>query len=585
MTEGGKVNCPECGWLVTALGFCDSCGADLEEAGNSQAAGEQAAAEQPPGATDTAAAQPGESLPEEDTGSCSGSEGGDAHTPPASSSDVAAPGVAGTGVGKPATPVDVDGEPETPGSLQTAADEVSVSDTHIPLRTPPEAGSVKTGFRGGSVGGSSSAYGHRLLPCDSECEDLAFFSDDSRIFVEGATFPLRVRACSRDEDLTDVEIVARTIDLGNDRELRSTKKLRRLRPDRERVVSVDFKPPSGMYGLKTFQWLIAYTKDRTRYQFESDDVEYEIHRRDEDPQQVIRKGIYNIEISGHANDVSADFYKDMLGKQKLSIEGLIQNSRRAPAAWRELPLNEDLVVDPAAGHWPSPPQEALVEQLTLRYGDQLIHVLAPGVLALGRDVGRGKRCCDIMTRTSEQLTSPRRADHAIRVSRLQCQLSLDGSSCQIQDGVSKPSARGTFVDGKCLHYGSPFELAPGHLYTLSLGGERCDDKGVFCARLEPLLCRARGTTECTGAENCVEHPLVGLTLHRADSIPESYAVIRGCVPLREANKSLAQLWVRRTQGAFAYRAGQERGWLVAGASLTLPNGDNVEVIPYSQWEL
>jgi len=385
--------------------------------------------------------------------------------------------------------------------------------------------------------------------------------------------------CPRDETLTDVEIVARTFDLVNNREIRSTKNIRRLRPGRERPVSIDFLPPPGMYGLKTFQWVIAYTKDGTRYQFESDDVEYEIHRRDEDPKQVIRKVIYNIEISGHANDVSADFYKDMLGKEKLSIEGLIRHARKAPSAWRELPLYEDLVVDPPMDHWspPPPPQEALVDRLTLRRGDQLIHLLAPSMLSLGRN-----KVCDIVTRTVDELaSSPQGGTPKSRLSREHSRLSLEGSSCRIFD----TSTNGTFIDGKRVGKGSSLALEPGRQYTLSLGGEHCDDECVFSARLEPLACRVRGTSECSGVENCVEHSLTGLVLRRTDSVPESFALVRGCVPLREANRSLAQLWVRRTQGAFAYRAGQKRDWLVAGSPLTLPNGDNVEVIPYSQWGL
>jgi len=405
--------------------------------------------------------------------------------------------------------------------------------------------------------------------------------DEGRTFVQGMTVPFQVRVTALANDLRNVKIEVSTRLLAAGGTYTGRRDFWKLGAGRTRSAAIDFLPPGDLQGLKTFDWGVSYETGGRQYCFETQS-EHTVYPANENPRQVIDKVIFNI-TQGHAGTVEArDFYRDLSRQRDLSLRELVDRARSAPSVWRPLPLYEAgegrvLLPESAA------PAEARTDRLTLHVGSQRVHLLAAPELRLGKN-----RQCDVVTRIFNPDGTADR-DKNSRIGRRHCSVRLEGEQCLVVDGGyypelgrRKPSAWGTFLDQAPVRQNEQAALPVNRDFLLSLAGTDPAEETVFAFGGRLLTCELWNQPDCPFPNTCSPSVLSCLILRRSDHVDEAFAVVWNHCPMQFVEPSLQGLRVWRRPEAFAYRVGDDCGWLAPGSTIPLPGGPEVRVETYGQ---
>jgi hypothetical protein len=433
--------------------------------------------------------------------------------------------------------------------------------------------------------------------------DLEMKLDVSRVFWQGENapaLPFKFELASKGSSLAKIEVEFRVRFAGM--EWQERRNIPNLASGVSRLVGQTTRPPAGLFGECTFEWTVSYEKGGRRRIFETDTF-HRIYLMTEKAQEVVQNAIQtlNVNIStGHAADVTIgkllDRYSALSEDKGLSVNDLIDALNRLPPAYLSLKLYEvPPDVGPPPTEWPPPglpwppPKEAVVNRLTLQYGERLVHLLSLNEMQLGKN-----KLCDVKTRLfTDDGQAPRVLNGAI--SRYHCRIVLEQSECRLIDGGKprppevgeyKSSAGGTFVNGTRVPNPGHVVLKPEEEVLLTLAGQNAAGEGVFamaacfrrCRRLPSGQC-ARSTSASCGAPN----PPCSLELRRQDNVPEAFLNLWGHATLAAAGQELAGFRVWVYEGAFFFRSGSGYRWLVPGQPIVLDGGKKLLVGPYRQF--
>ncbi len=428
----------------------------------------------------------------------------------------------------------------------------------------------------------------RPTDMQSDCDALEFSVDVSRVFVAGATFPLKVRLQSSGLELRRVKVEVAT-DLPGGGALRSGQTLDRLRAGGVRELSLDLSLPEGMQGEKTFRWSVCLERDGQPCRFEADPVRYTIYPGDASARKVVEQVVFNIH-TGHASDVNIggkgaaeDFFRSLRGGDG-SVRELLDRMRNAPEVWQALPLHEcELTLLDTA-----PPDAAVTGRLTLRAGQTLFHLIAGPAVQLGRN-----RQCELVTRLFSAAGAAEPDLNALlsRVhARIECGTSgwtVEDGGINPEDGRFKASSGGVFVNGQRVAPGVKSPLPLNRPFGLTLGAPAVTEPRVMGFDAELLTCERWNGADCPVAARCDRKRPACLLLRRRDRVPERFALIGcACAPgLSVGLPELGSLRVWRVRDAFAFKCGDQTGWLTPGIQLRLSGGTQVAVEGFQQWGL
>jgi pSer/pThr/pTyr-binding forkhead associated (FHA) protein len=162
-----------------------------------------------------------------------------------------------------------------------------------------------------------------------------------------------------------------------------------------------------------------------------------------------------------------------------------------------------------------------------------VHLLTDARAQIGRS-----RDCEILARVLDdagrQLDEPSR-----RISRYHACLEWEAESCRIVDRgyhadakVWKPSASGTWVDGRRLAAGGEFRFAPGREYQVALGDPAAAGGPVFQFAARLWLARDVPNVRpgCPDLRGAPDAPAC-LALRRVGGPPEHYLLVRRAASL------------------------------------------------------
>ncbi len=565
------VKCPECNRIVPAGKFCDRCGADIVDA-------PEAGVEPPAQKASFAGMKTMDSTASESGAGVT--QRIKADYPKPSDNVAEASGDADSAI--------VDGAEDSENAVG------EIDEGTLPQGTPSP---LFDRFRE-----HTSVLSESDEDIDSECEDLVLNVDVGKLFVGGVQSPfvLHVRCL---EKLRDLSVEVRMEDLRSNRVQRSQKDWPNPRKGRRgRDFSFGFLPPVEMVGNVTFEIAIRYIKDSDgrRYEFntESDHV---VYGGDEEPSKVAESLVININnnLSGHAADHNiqqniADFYRQG-AKRTLTMRQFADMVRKAPAAWKPVPLYE--VSRGFASTLPvtAVPDKAKVSRLTLMIDGIRIHLLHGDDIQFGRWRNKeGGPSNDIVTRlfgwegvdrkTLQKINSRISRCHGIFRRQME-QCFVRNEARLLHDDGRWQAPNKIFVDGREVPQKDQVKLELKQVTKITLASSQDDGERVFGWTAQLLPCELCNTSDCPMPGTCHKDTPSALVLQRLDDVPEVFVILWHYFPMRELDPRLNKLRVRRYKDAFCYRAGGEVGWLTPGKTVPLPNGTKVKIEEYSQVNL
>ena len=427
---------------------------------------------------------------------------------------------------------------------------------------------------------SSSTF----TPGESECDDLMVEVDESRVFMEGICVPFNVRLTTGGRELHRVRLEIQTE--GNSGvPLAASQNIERLRVGMARVCGLNFCMPSGVNGLRTFSWTIAYEVDGEKHEHEGQ-TQHSIYPATENAGQLIDKVMINIQ-TGHASDVNfnADgFLRELRagGGEKLTPTQLVQKLQQAPPVWRSVPLYE---TECARQALPSP--AALVTRLTLRLADGGgVHLVAEPELTIGKN-----RRCGLVTRFFGGDGRATEEDN-MRISRLHATLRIlpaaggvavcDGG-IQAESGAHKASAYGIWLDGQRAGMGRPGAVGMNRTFELLLGDVVTGAGRGFLLRGE-VLGSERARMPSSNGDTVAACGVACVLLRRGDNTPELTVWVLNGIDVGLLYPSASGILILRRDGAFAAKTASGWHWLEPGTRIG--SGTAVmDVLPWSPWGL
>jgi len=231
------------------------------------------------------------------------------------------------------------------------------------------------------------------------------------------------------------------------------------------------------------------------------------------------------------------------------------------------------------------PDAARTDQVTLRAGDRLIHLLAGRQITLGKN--RGNR---IITRLFESDGSAT-AERNGRISKFHCLMEYREGTCWIHDGAPgedgklRPSTCGVFWQGHQVRGNESFdaERFPSSA-SLWLAGE--GDAWSFGFTVQGCFFDAARCALCGGREGhaCRHGRMPAVVLRRCDEVPEIFVLLWSCFDLGQVVPGLRGVTLCHDHGAFAWRSEIGSGWLVPGGTLAA-GGAAVPVQAFAQYGL
>ena len=432
----------------------------------------------------------------------------------------------------------------------------------------------------------------------SKCKDLDVQYNVSRIFVDGVVMSFDFQITPLKDGLTDLCVEVRVRDQQRNKDCHVRECVPEI-PEKDEVLDacINFLSPPGMKGRISFSLYISYRLDEETRWFVAHPKHWVFPAR-EKAQVVFDK--LSIDLSttiqqGHASDIQVQqrqhrlddltdaFVHDDDTAEKLTTIDL-------PEVWELLPLNR--CKPPADGRdgrvsgpskLPGPAEPARRRRLTLELAGHQLHFITGQRVQLGR-----KRGNDIIVRTGRELAGE---SSESRISRCHCRIEQKGGQVFVTDKASEGSGHperasswGIFVDGERVDPGRSFALQQGKAALLVLGGDDSTDPHTvgFEARVvaidpaERVAAELPAVSDSAGAD--------GLLLRRLDNVPESYAIVWGCLPVKLFDPHWGEGWMIRDRDAFAWQNGASRTWLMEGEELQLGNGVGT-VHEFSQWGL
>lgn len=246
---------------------------------------------------------------------------------------------------------------------------------------------------------------------------------------------------------------------------------------------------------------------------------------------------------GHASDAQVN-QRALEGLEGLSAaENPFDELRRVVGgggrSWSPVELYESTL----------PPEGAVRDRVAVEWGGWTLRLFGGPEMRFGRD-RPGPGGTDFTLRPGPG----GRRDPYGRISRMHCTFARCGGGVELRDGVrsdsglESASSNGTWWEGRRLR--APARLAVGAVGTVAFGGAAAD--GAVALRAE-----------------CGEGWLL---LRREDGVREAFLMLWGEFGLSRLDSAAGKLRLCRRDGAFAWQAGSQCGWVVPGESSWTPAG-------------
>ena len=425
------------------------------------------------------------------------------------------------------------------------------------------------------------------MEVETDCEDLRVFFNAARAFVEGLIVPFDFRITPLNPDVTDLFLEIRHGD----------NLIARDEPDefprvgREMRFHLAFNAPTGLRGEVPFKIYVGYRRDENEHTYVAKRV-HTVFRAKEKARDVIQ----NLKIVMH-NSTTARNASDPSVRQQ--INGLDEFCPRPddpaedfkfvklPPFWEPLELRKcrfKPISSRALGrvlHQRTPPVPATCAHLTLRLGERRLHLLSGDLLQVGRN-----KSCDILTRN---LDSDGIATEALneRISRYHCRIRRQHGVCEVADRAwdpdtrtTKPSAHGTFLQGKPIPRGESAVLPKDIGFLLTLGAAEREAPGAFAFE-GTLMTSARIVGSAPQCSDCeAKDGIECMVLSPYPPRDEQFVVVWGRVVLGLLDLQLGSACLCRAQGAFLVRDGNNCTWLEPGKTLFL-SGTSIAIESYN----
>lgn len=425
------------------------------------------------------------------------------------------------------------------------------------------------------------------VECASCCTDLRLEYNAAQFFVDGVHTPFTFRITPLVEGISDMVLVMET---DSNRSLEKKKRLRaRWQKGRSSTHKINFKP-DGVCGVISFDLYLSYLRDGQQQTFECG-TEHKIYPSDTSAREVVDHIIVNIhnEVkTGHAADATIHNGLEQLQglrdrtSEDAQARNLIDQIESLPPAFCRLELypstwqTPDHTVQRASCE--EAPEGAVCERLTLEAGGFRYHLVAGEEWSLGRE-----RKNDVVLR---HLDGPVEKNRAI--SRSHCRMELHGERCFIKDGafypdqgITRESASGTFVNGKRLKGRGSAELPAGMASCVGLAGGGSQEERALLLDVCPVRCREDHTL-CRMATGCTPDMISSVVVRRRDLIPELYLLLVRCADLGQVDPRLEGIRVWRQDGGFLASVSGSREWLQPGGMLWTGRA-RVECRAFEQW--
>ena len=555
-----KVKCGACGRLTLPGSFCEKCG-------QNPGAGKAPVPSQPEG-------MPASGIPAK--------AGTTNEIAPDPESFVVPPSGGGahaesSGAGVERSPTTI----ITKSGLKAERD-TAPSETEIP---------AKAGTTSGMPTGAATAV-------ISGCPDLRVEYNVAQFFIEGISSPFTFRVTPLVDGIEDIRIFLES-DAGNG--ISADKHIRkRLIRDRSFIQRFNLQL-ERIHGVVSFDIYITYSKDGEDCTFEHATT-HKVYPADSSAREVVETIIVNInnEINaGHAADATVnnglEQLQDLRSRTSANDQArtLIDKIVDLPPTFSALALYPT-DWEPPVGFFSSKrqpvkrsveqaPADARYQRLTLKLGSHFYHLVAGDAASFGRDRHNndiGMRLFDRAGKATGELNK--------RTSRFHCRIEIHGDHCFVkdggfspEDGTTKASGMGTFVNGRQLAALGATELESGRIHCVGLAGAADSVFGAVVLDVEPVCC-SQDTDSCWMSTDCSENMIACVRMRRRDEVPEAYVLVVRCVDLGAFSSDLAGVRVWQQGGGMMYSALGSKGWLRPRMFIQTAS-KRVQCMEWKQW--
>lgn len=407
----------------------------------------------------------------------------------------------------------------------------------------------------------------------------AFFHiehDQGRVFMVGQTMNFRFALTPLVDALSNVFVAVVFEGCGRKVEIKQLNWIP-CKGERRELRNINFSAPEA--GSLGFSFYFGFRHEGMEHVLEADG-EYKVWPSFSRAQDVIRNLEINIQNSGHAADFDLSGIREQLRPDE-RLEEIIDKLHRMPPRWSALRLYGSNWRPPRIDRMAPgilapvelkgcPPVSVQADRLTLRTGDQCVHLLSGDRIRLGKN-----RQNDVVTRLFENGQSSSSINS--KISRYHCTIEREGEKCFVvdrgdypEDGA-RPSAYGVFLDGRRIPANGRSEIKANKQFRLTLAGADSALQGVLGFDLETWSCPSGMRRIC--GRSCKARQTGSVVLRRHDSIPETYLLLWECFSMGVLDPLLEGIVVWRQQDGYGYATADQEGWLEPGMVIHTPKCD------------